>query len=75
MVNLPCKERGFIFDVPLKNKDGSDSKKTTKMRIHRVFKFSNTNFEYHLERYNEKTKEWQLINERLFKHSEINKYF
>lgn len=75
MVKLPCKEKGFVFEVPLKNKDGSDSKKTTKMRIHTVFKFSNTNFEYYLERYIEKSKEWGFINDRLFKHSEINKYF
>lgn len=72
---LPCKDQGYEFEVPLFNKDGRPSLRTTKMRIKTVFKFSDTKFSYYLERYIPKTGEWLFIRDRTFDHNVIKKYF
>jgi len=71
---LPCKDKGYEFEVPLKKRRSNEPDRVSHMRIHTVFKYSDTKFDYYLERLYHKTGEWEFIH-KLVKHETIKKYF
>lgn len=70
MSKLDFKPKGYEFEVPVKKKNGTYSKRIIKMRIHTVFEFKNE-IEYYLEKL--VGKEWVFIH-KLVKHETIKKY-